>query len=156
MGSPGMRVYRSVVVDGGEQIKSQVRPSRFRSGPKSDMYVLCKIHPFQLHEGACGRASERPGARLSGLLACLFTSGIATGCVPRWAALGAFAGYLAVLAEAQGAGYEQRSLSFLCSYTNAAKPSTVVWLSHPCYQARGYGGNGIRRCSTVTIRKRLR
>lgn len=56
MGSPRMGAHRAMVIDGGEQIKSQVR-----SGP-SQICMYCTMYdpiPFQLQDGACEPASGR-------------------------------------------------------------------------------------------------
>lgn len=113
---------------------SQAKSVPVRS--KSDMYVLCKTHPFQLQEGARVCRLSAVSAR---------TRDCERVCVPRRAALGlcCYSWTCAGTRCALGAGCAQRSPSLARTRTLS---NSLVWSSHPCYQARGFGGgNGIRR-----------
>lgn len=113
--------------------------------PKSDMYVLCKAP--SLSAAKTERVNERASEGERACLLAVCTGGIVTGCVPWRAALGLcwiFSGTRC----AQGCWVSAEVPSFP-SFVHGSRTRTpsicLVWSSHPCYQARGYGGDGIRR-----------
>lgn len=88
-------------------------------------------------ERACERASERERV-----------------CLHRWDCdgirpeAGCLGPLLAILRYSLHAlCWVRAEVPFLRSYTarTHTQSNSLVWWSHPCYQARGYGGNGIRQ-----------
>lgn len=142
MGSPRMGAHRSMVIDGGEQIKSQARP-----GP-SQIWMYCTMYdsiPFSCK-------TERVNERASGS-ACVCTGGIVTGYVPRRAALGLCCVFSGTRCT-HFAGCLQRSLSFLRTRLVVKRSSLVVSSLLPGPWVWGERDSTVG--STVTIRMRLR
>lgn len=141
-------------INGGRWWGTDKKSSQARSLSQICMYYVRPI-PFSCKDGACERASERGGARVS---ACVCTGGIVTGCVPRRAALGPLLNILWYSLRAGLLGACRGSLSLVrtrLSYTHAVNLLSLVVLSllpGPWV----WGGRDSTVDSTVTIRVRLR